>query len=74
MQSVQLSIPVTYLLKDHTAEELKGGFYEHEISKSSVGDVFLMQRVLQHKGDRLRVRLLGFDGKHIAWIHKKYLI
>lgn len=68
------TIPVTYLLKDHTGEVLKGGFYEHEISKSKVGDVYLVEKILQRKGDRLRVRWHGFDGKHDAWIHKKDLI
>lgn len=68
------TIPVTYLLKDHLNKVLKGGFYEHEISKSNVGDVYLVEKVLQRKGDRVRVRWLGFDGKHDAWIHKKDLI
>ena len=68
------TVPTTYLLKDHTGEVLKGGFYEHEMSKTKVGDVYLVEKVLQRKGDRVRVRWLGFDGKHDTWIHKKNLI
>ena len=55
-------------------EVLKGGFYEHEISKSNVGDVYLVEKIVQRKGDRVKVRWLGFDGKHDSWIHKKNLL
>ena len=41
---------------------------------ANVGDVYLVKKVLQRKGDRLRVRWLGFDGKHDTWIHKKDLM
>lgn len=74
VKSIKPTVPVTYMLKDHTGEELKGGFYEHEINKSSVGDVYLVEKVLQRKGDMVRVRWLGFSGKHDSWIHKKNLI
>ena len=33
VHSVRPTVPVTYLLKDHTGEVLKGSFYEYEISK-----------------------------------------
>lgn len=71
---IQPTVPVTYLLKDHKGEVLEGGFYEHELSKTSVGDVYLVEKILQRKGDRVRVRWLGFDGKHDSWIRKKDLI
>ena len=71
---VQPTVPVTYSLKDHTGEVLEGGFYEQELSKTSVGDVYLVEKILRRKGDHVRVRWLGFDGKHDSWIHKKDLI
>ena len=74
VHSVQPTLPVTYLLKDHTGEVLAGGFYEHELSKTSVGDVYLVEKILQRKGDRVRVRWLGFDGKHDSWIPRKDII
>ena len=36
--------------EDHGGETVRGGFYEHEISKSSVGDVYLMEKVVYQKG------------------------
>jgi len=74
VHSVQPTIPVTYLLKDHTGEVLAGGFYEYELNKTRVGDVYLVEKILQRKGDRVRVRWLGFNGKHDSWIPKKDLI
>lgn len=71
---IQPTIPVTYLLKDHKGDVLEGGFYEHELSKTTVGDVYLVEKILQRKGDRVRVRWLGFDGKHDTWIRKTDLI
>lgn len=54
----------TYLLNGHRGDVSKGGFYEHEISKTTVGDVYLVEKVIQRKGDRVRVHWLGFGGKH----------
>ena len=71
---IQPTVPVTYLLKDHTGEVLEGGFYEQELNKSTMGDVYLVEKILQRKGDRVRVRWLGFDGKHDSWIPKADLI
>lgn len=74
IHSIQPSVPVTYLLKDHTKQVLKGGFYEHEISKTKVGNVYLVEKVMKRSGDRVRVRWLGFNGKHDSWIHKNDLL
>lgn len=74
VHSVQPTVPITYLLKDHTGDVLAGGFYEKELSKTEVDEVYLVEKILQRKGDRVRVRWLGFDGKHDSWIRKKDLI
>lgn len=74
IERVQPTIPVTYLLKDGRGESLKGGFYAQELSKTRYGDVFLVEKVLRKKGDRLFVRWLGYDKSHDSWIDKKDLI
>ena len=71
---VQPTVPVTYLLKGHTGDVVEDRFYEQELSKTSVGDVYLVVKILRRKGDHVRVRWLGFDGKHDSWIHKNDLI
>lgn len=72
VHSVQTStVPVTHLLNDYIGIVLKAGVYEHEISKSHVGDVYLVEKVLQRKGDRLLLHWFGFDGNDDTRIRKK---
>jgi hypothetical protein len=62
--------PPTYILQDHNGELLQGGFYEQELSKSKTGDVYLVEKVLQRKGDKIKVRWLGFNKKSDTWLNK----
>lgn len=68
--AVRPTNPVTYALQDYKGEILKGGFYEHEINLSKTGDVYLVEKVLKRKGDKVLVRWLGFDKSHDTWVHK----
>lgn len=71
---VQPTIPETYLLKDHKGELLSGGFYGHEMSKTNVGDVYLVEKILKRKGDKVLVRWIGYDKTEDSWIPTKDLI
>ena len=74
VHSVEPTIPVTYTLKDYRNNVLKGKFYEYEMRKTTVGPVYLVEKVLKKKGDKVFVKWLGFDGEHNSWINKKELI
>lgn len=67
---IQSTVSVTYLLKDHIGEVFEGG----GIYEQGVGDVYLVEKILQAKGDHVRVRYHGFDGKHGSRISKADLI
>lgn len=71
---VQPTTPTTYLLKDNKGELLQGGFYGHEMLLSTVGDVYLVEKILKRKKDKVLVRWLGFDKKHDSWITTKDLV
>lgn len=71
---VQPTLPETYILKDNKGELLEGGFYGHELLKSFVGDVYLVEKVLKRKKDKLLVRWLGFNKSQDSWINKKDLV
>lgn len=71
---VQPTTPTTYLLKDSRGELLQGGFYGHELLLSTVGDVYLVEKVLKRKKDQVLVRWLGFDKEHDSWIPTKDLV
>lgn len=71
---VQPTIPETYILKDSKGEILYGGFYGHELLKSKVGNVYLVEKVLRKKGNKILVRWLGFNKSEDSWIDKKDLL
>jgi len=71
---VQPTVPETYILKDNKGNLLQGAFYGHEMLKTSVGDVYLVEKVLQRKKDMVKVRWLGFDRNEDSWVPIKDLI
>ncbi|XP_018347703.1 PREDICTED: uncharacterized protein LOC108751792 [Trachymyrmex septentrionalis] len=72
--SVQRTNPVTYLLEDYRGKSVAGEFYEHELHRATHPDVYLVEKVLRRKSDKVYVKWLGFDGSHNSWIHKTNVI
>lgn len=66
--------PVTYTLQDSKGEILKGSFYNQELIKSKTGNVYLVERILKRKGNKVLVRWAGFDGKSDSWIDKSEIM
>ncbi|XP_018343302.1 PREDICTED: uncharacterized protein LOC108749233 [Trachymyrmex septentrionalis] len=60
--SVQRTNPVTYLLEDYRRKSVAGAFYEHELHRATHPDVYLVEKVLRRKGDKVYIKWLGFDG------------
>lgn len=71
---VKKTIPTTYKLKDYRDNVLEGSFYGKELLKAKLGDVYLVEKVMRKKGNKVLVRWLGFDGEHDSWIHKKDMV
>lgn len=72
--AVKPTKPVTYILEDSKGEILKGGFYEQEISKSTTGDVYLVEKVIRTSGDKVLVRWAGFDKSSDTWVDRKDIL
>lgn len=66
--------PVTYLLTDHSGSEIKGSFYAEELAKTNYPDVYLVEKVLKTRGDRVFVKWWGFENKWNSWIPKKDIV
>lgn len=66
--------PITYILQDSKGELLKGGFYAEELSKSKTGDVYLIEKVIKRRGDKVLVRWLNFDKKSDSWINASDIV
>ncbi|XP_011642116.1 uncharacterized protein LOC105430312 [Pogonomyrmex barbatus] len=65
---VQRTNLVTYLLKDYHGEPVAGGFYKHQLLQVSNPDIYLVEKVLRRKDDRVFVKWLGMDNTHNSYI------
>jgi hypothetical protein len=70
VHSVVASRPITYTLHDERGDLISGKFYEHELSKTKHPNVYLVQKVLKRKGDKVLVRWRGYDSTHDSWVKK----
>lgn len=61
--------PITYHLADLNGERIKGCFYEHELQKTKNIDVYLVEKIIKRKGNKVLVKWLGFDESHNSWIN-----
>lgn len=66
--------PVTYILKDERGEIIEGGFYEYELLRTKHKDVYLIEKVIKRKDNKLYVKWLGFSNAYNSWIDIKDLI
>lgn len=71
---VKRTNPVTYILQDGNGQRLAGCFYSHELRKTTCGNIFLVEKILRKKGNKLLVRWLGFDQTSDSWIDKTDLV
>lgn len=68
---IQFNKPVTYLLQDSTGQKISGSFYEQELMKTDYPTIYLVEKILRRKGDKLYVKWLGLDSSENSWIKKK---
>ncbi|XP_057335036.1 uncharacterized protein LOC130673842 [Microplitis mediator] len=70
IKEVKNTNPTTYKLIDYQDQPIKGGFYEEELSKVKYPDVYLVEKIIRTRGNKLYVKWLGFDSTHNSWINK----
>lgn len=70
---VRKTKPVTYELRDDNDQPIQGTFYKEELQKTKHPDVYLIEKILKKKGDKVYVKWLGFDSTHNSWVSKKDL-
>ncbi|XP_008544574.3 putative uncharacterized transposon-derived protein F54H12.3 [Microplitis demolitor] len=73
IKTVQKTNPTTYKLMDYQDQPIEGGFYEEELSKVKNPDVYLVEKTIKTRGNKLYVKWLGFDSNHNSWINKSDL-
>jgi hypothetical protein len=64
IKNIKNTNPVTYILKDYQNETIQGCFYEYELLKTKQPNIYLIQKILKQKGNKVYVKWLGFSDKH----------
>jgi len=65
---VQRTNLVTYLLEDYRGKSVAGAFYEHELHRATDLDIYLVEKILRRKDDKVYVTWVGFDNSYNSWI------
>ena len=54
-------------------EEITGSFSEKELQKTNQKE-FVIEKVLERKGDKLYVKWIGYNNSFNSWINEKDLL
>ena len=63
----------TYVINDLNNEQIIGTFYENELQRTNQKE-FRIEKVIKKKGDKLYVKLKGYDNSFNSWMDKKDLV
>lgn len=66
--------PTTYLLKDKRGQNIQGCFYGKELLKTNCSNIYLIEKVIKKKGNKLFVKWLGLNSDENCWIDKNKLV
>jgi hypothetical protein len=65
--------PVTYKLKEYDGEVLEGSFYNEELQKTKIPELYLVEKILKTRKNKqgkkeYLIKWLGWDTKFNSWI------
>ena len=66
IKKVKSTVPWTYVISDLNGEEIVVTFYEKELQKTNQ-KWFTVEKVIKRKGDKLYVKLKGYDSSFNSW-------
>ncbi|CAD7001699.1 unnamed protein product [Ceratitis capitata] len=69
IKSIKNTNPTTYILEDYQGNTIEGGFYEYELIKTKLPQVYLVEKVLRRRNNRVYVKWLGFSSEHNSWVN-----
>lgn len=74
ISKVQKTDPITYLLVDLFGNPINGCLYTEELQLAKFHNLYLVEKILRKKGDKLYIKWLGLDNTHNSWIKKSNLL
>jgi len=63
-----------FSLEDYKGQKIAGKFYEHELKKTKHPGIYLVEKVLKKRGERVYVKWLGFSNRDNTWINRKQVV
>lgn len=69
---LQKTLPVTYKLEDMHSKPILGAFYEMELQKAKYPDVYLVEKILKRKLNKLYVKWWNINEK--SWVDKSEIV
>ncbi|CAK1590059.1 unnamed protein product [Parnassius mnemosyne] len=75
IRKLQNTIPTTYLIEDTIrGQPILGGFYAQELQKTKNPNIYLVEKVLRRKGNKVLVKWLGLSSSENSWIDKSNIL
>lgn len=74
IRKVQKTDPITYLLNDLSDNPINGCLYQEELQLAKYSNLYLVEKILRKKGDKLYIKWLGLDSTHNSWIKKSSML
>jgi hypothetical protein len=71
---VNKSLPITYVLQDSRGEIIRGSFYKEELARTKYPEIFLIEKIVRRKGNKVLVRWQGYDSSYDSWLNKNELM
>lgn len=66
--------PTTYYIQDQHGIPIKGCFYEYELQKTNYPNIFLVEKVIKKRRNKVFVKWLGLSPKENSWIDRNNII
>lgn len=66
--------PITYRLTDYYNDEIKGTYYTEELQLVKYPNLYLIEKIIRKKGNKVYIKWLGFNSTHNIWIDKNNII
>ena len=64
---------ITYKITDYNGEVIQGSFYDEELQKTSQKS-FLIEKILNRRGDKSLVKWMGYPKLFNSWIDTKTMV
>lgn len=69
VMKIKNTLPITYQLKDLEGRPIIGSFYKEELQSVKYPEVYLVEKIIKKKADKVYVKWLGFPNSHNSWIN-----